>query len=157
MTRSRSKNIFTRKRMFALLGRFSLIKMQICDVQIFSLFIKTFSHWKSAAVMCWTILSCLVAPLRTQKNSLNNTKVPNMDISALLRSFGVRVLDNISPSLFFVLIRLVTTDGWDQCTEALRCLWVSLCMSCLCQKSVRSSWTLHLICTLGTTDTIVLY
>ena len=162
MTRSKSKNIFLREKMFGLLGRFSVIKTkknkynhneyQIKTISLYS----NFSHWKSAAVIWWTILSCLVVPLRSQEDSLNNTKVPNMDISALLRSFGVRVYllqsSNASPGLSFLLLdRLATTDEWGQCTVVPQCLWASLSMSCLCQKSVRSSWTLHLICTSGNT------
>ena len=95
--------------------------------------------WKSAAVICWTLLACLVVPLRTQ-DSLNNTQVPPMDISALLRSFGVRNMrGNVSSLSLFPWIDWLRQTG---ATQLRRCPGICGRLS-LCPLGIRNQWEVH--------------
>ena len=99
-------------------------------------------------------------PVPSQQ-AANTTESPPVDISALLRSFGVSALNSFLQALKFArvlyyivyiadasscFLRLVTTDASDLSTEGLLCPWECLSTSCPYQRSARSSWTLHLTC-----------
>ena len=160
MTRSRSKNIVPlEKRMFAPLGRFPLIKMfkwlfdvwfwNVLHQNVIILFI--FSHWLEIcrSNLLDTIgLSGGSSPHTRQSQQHTSPSYGHQCSSQEL--WGEEYERQCFKFIFVPLDRLVTTDGCDPVTAVPRYLWASLSMSSRYQKSVRSSWTLHSICTSGT-------
>ena len=117
---------------------------------------------KPLTVISLPIFASLDVPVPSQQ-AANTTESPPVDISALLRSFGVSALNSFLQALIFArvvyyslytpivdalscFLRLVTTDASDLSTEGLLCLWECLSTSCPYQRLARSSWTLHLTC-----------
>ena len=115
---------------------------------------------KPLTVISLPIFASLDVPVPSQQ-AANTTESPPVDISALLRSFGVSALNSFLQALKFArvlyyivyiadasscFLRLVTTDVSDLSTEGRLCLWECLSTSCPYQRLARSSWTLHLTC-----------
>ena len=117
---------------------------------------------KPLTVISLPIFASLDVPVPSQQ-AANTTESPPVDISALLRSFGVSALNSFLQALIFArvvyyslytpivdalscFLRLVTTDASDLSTEGLLCPWECLSTSCPYQRSARSSWTSHLTC-----------
>ena len=117
---------------------------------------------KPLTVISLPIFASSDVPLPSQQ-AANTTESPPVDISALLRSFGVSFerLNSFLQALIFArvvyyivyiedasscFLRLATTDASDLSTEGLLCLWECLSTSCPYQRLARSSWTLHLTC-----------
>ena len=115
---------------------------------------------KPLTVISLPIFASSDVPLPSQQ-AANTTESPPVDISALLRSFGVSALNSFLQALIFArvvyyivyivdasscFLRLVTTDASDLSTEGLLCPWECLSTSCPYQRLARSSWTSHLTC-----------
>ena len=103
-------------------------------------------------VISLPIFASLDVPVPSQQ-AANTTESPPVDISALLRSFGVSALNSFLQALTQYIedasscfLRLATTDASDLSTEGLLCLWECLSTSCPYQRLARSSWTSHLTC-----------
>ena len=115
---------------------------------------------KPLTVISLPIFASLDVPVPSQQ-AANTTESPPVDISALLRSFGVSALNSFLQALIFArvvyyivyivdasscFLRLVTTDVSDLSTEGRLCPWECLSTSCPYQRLARSSWTSHLTC-----------